>query len=74
MLTIFSTPIVGPRVGGVPEIVREDYTGRLVEAWDADGLAARSRSCSKLPITYRIWRLDAACPRVCFGYSGPALR
>jgi glycosyltransferase involved in cell wall biosynthesis len=32
-------PVIGSRVGGVPEIVREDCTGSLVEVGNADALA-----------------------------------
>jgi len=42
-------PIVGSRVGGVPEIVRDDYTGRLVEARDADGLAGAIKKLLEAP-------------------------
>jgi glycosyltransferase involved in cell wall biosynthesis len=34
------TPVVATRVGGLAEVVDDGITGRLVEAGDADGLAA----------------------------------
>ena len=33
-------PVVGSRVGGVPEVVREGETGVLREVGDVDGMAA----------------------------------
>jgi glycosyltransferase involved in cell wall biosynthesis len=32
-------PVIGSNVGGIPEIVREGYTGSLVEKGDAEGFA-----------------------------------
>lgn len=32
-------PVVGTRIGGIPEIVQDGTTGRLVESGDAEGLA-----------------------------------
>jgi glycosyltransferase involved in cell wall biosynthesis len=34
------TPVVATRVDGLPEVVRDGVTGRLVEPGDPDGLAA----------------------------------
>jgi glycosyltransferase involved in cell wall biosynthesis len=36
-------PIVGSNVGGIPELVADGVTGRIVEPRDADGLAAALR-------------------------------
>ena len=36
----YGLPVVGTRVGGVPDAVREDETGLLVEPDDVEGLVA----------------------------------
>jgi glycosyltransferase involved in cell wall biosynthesis len=39
------TPVLGSRVGGVPELVEEGRTGWLVAAGDLDGLCRAMREC-----------------------------
>lgn len=56
------TPVVAFRVGGVPEMVRPDRTGKLVPAGDVAGLAEMSREL--LEDRERLERLSSACRRV----------
>jgi len=55
-------PIVGSRVGGIPEIVRQDCTGTLFEAGDADALAAAIRKLLMSPD--RLGQMSIECRRV----------
>ena len=43
------TPVVGSRMGGIPELIEEGKTGELFEAGDVDGLvdAIKRIVCSK---------------------------
>lgn len=40
---MFMTPVIGSRMGGIPEIIREGETGMLFEAGNADDLEAKLR-------------------------------
>ena len=42
------TPVVATRVNGLPEVVRDGVTGRLVEPGDIDGLASAVSRCSTI--------------------------
>ena len=42
-------PVVGPRVGGVPEIVRHEVDGLLVDPGDVDGFASAMRCLAAAP-------------------------
>jgi glycosyltransferase involved in cell wall biosynthesis len=55
-------PVVGTRVGGIPEIVRDGCTGRLVEQGDAAALAGAIEEL----LTNAEWRAEMAgnCRRV----------
>ena len=33
------TPVVGAKVGGIPELIEDDINGRLFERKDSNGLA-----------------------------------
>ena len=41
---MYGTPVIGSRMGGIPELVREGETGLLFDAGDADGLERQLRA------------------------------
>lgn len=55
-------PVIAFRAGGVPEIVREDYTGVLVERGDVDALGVAIERLLKDPDCRR--RMSENCRRV----------
>ena len=42
-------PVIGARIGGIPELVREDETGATCPAGDVDALAGQMRRFADLP-------------------------
>lgn len=61
------TPVVATRVGGIPEVVRDGVTGRLVEPGDPDALAA-----AVLDVLGRRDALGAAGPESVRRFATPA--
>ncbi len=46
---MYGTPVIGSRMGGIPEILREGETGLLFEAGNADDLEAKMRYLLETP-------------------------
>jgi glycosyltransferase involved in cell wall biosynthesis len=42
-------PVIGTRVGGIPDLIEDGKTGWLVEPGDAGGLAEAMRDAVKMP-------------------------
>jgi glycosyltransferase involved in cell wall biosynthesis len=55
-------PVIGARIGGVPELVREEETGVLFASGDVDGLAAALDQFATLP-RGRLTEMGAAARR-----------
>lgn len=47
------TPVIGARIGGIPEMIREGETGLTAEAGNADDLAAQLSRMTALPLAER---------------------
>lgn len=47
------TPVIGARIGGIPEMIREGETGLTAEAGNADDLAAQLSRMAALPLAER---------------------
>ena len=60
---MYSTPVVGSRMGGIPELIRDGETGLLFEAGNADDLEDKLRYILQPEI---IERFTANCADVCF--------
>lgn len=43
------TPVIGARIGGIPEMVREGETGLLFESGNVEELATKLRECADMP-------------------------
>lgn len=46
---MYQTPVIGSRMGGIPELIREGKTGELFSAGDADELEAKLRKLLETP-------------------------
>ena len=46
---MLGTPVIGARIGGIPELIREGETGALFEAGNADELAEKLRKLLSAP-------------------------
>jgi glycosyltransferase involved in cell wall biosynthesis len=58
------TPVIGTRIGGLPEIVQDGVNGKLVEPGDVNALTSLLRSVIALPAeTIDRWRLALPTPR-----------
>jgi glycosyltransferase involved in cell wall biosynthesis len=69
------TPVVGSRIGGLAEIVRDGVDGRLVPANDAHALAAALREAARDPEhTIDQWRANAPTPRTMAQVASDYLR
>jgi glycosyltransferase involved in cell wall biosynthesis len=69
------TPVVGSRIGGLAEIVRDGVDGRLVPANDAGALAAALREVARDPEhTIDLWRANAPTPRTMAQVASDYLR
>jgi glycosyltransferase involved in cell wall biosynthesis len=55
-------PVIGARIGGVPELVREEETGVLFRSGDVDGLAVALDQLATLP-GERLAEMGAAARR-----------
>lgn len=53
-------PVVGSRVGGLPEVIRQDDTGILCEAGDVDGMAGAAISVLRDPDRWETMSGNAA--------------
>ena len=58
------TPVIGSRMGGIPELIREGETGLLFEAGDADDLEAKLRYLLETPDVLKAY--TANCKGVTF--------
>lgn len=47
------TPVIGARIGGIPEMIREGETGLTAEAGNADDLAAQLSRMAAMPLAER---------------------
>ncbi|WP_439273661.1 glycosyltransferase family 4 protein [Pseudochrobactrum sp. HB0163] len=47
------TPVIGARIGGIPEMIRQGQTGLIAEAGNADDLADQLRRMAALPDAQR---------------------
>ena len=41
---MYGTPVLGSRLGGIPELIQEDVTGQLLTAGDADAWTGAVKS------------------------------
>lgn len=53
------TPVLGSRIGGIPELIDEGKTGMLFESGNAKELKARIGQMFATPFEYRQIALDA---------------
>jgi glycosyltransferase involved in cell wall biosynthesis len=64
----FGKPVIASNVGGLPELVRQDETGWLVEPGDVNSLAQRMRSVTKIaPST--LAKMSQACKEFSYQFS-----
>ncbi|ODT15901.1 MAG: hypothetical protein ABS35_30065 [Kaistia sp. SCN 65-12] len=56
-------PVLGSRIGGIPELIEPGVTGELVEAGDRDGWIAALRAVLVDPGRLTVWRRNAEATR-----------
>jgi glycosyltransferase involved in cell wall biosynthesis len=64
----FGKPVIASNVGGLPELVRQDETGWLVEPGDVDALAQRMLSVTKTAPS-ALAKMSQACKEYSYQFS-----
>jgi glycosyltransferase involved in cell wall biosynthesis len=58
-------PVIGSRIGGIPEMIKQDETGFLFEPGDENGLAALLQNLSK----EQLRKMEPACQQAAMDHS-----
>jgi glycosyltransferase involved in cell wall biosynthesis len=61
----YGLPVIGSRIGGIPEMIRQDETGFLFEPGDDKGLAALLQNISK----EQLHNMESACQQAALDHS-----
>jgi len=61
----YGLPVIGSRIGGIPEMIKQDETGFLFEPGDEEGLATLLRNLSK----EQLGKMEPACQQAALDHS-----
>jgi len=61
----YGLPVIGSRIGGIPEMIKQDETGFLFEPGDEKGLAALLQNLSK----EQLRKMEPACQQAAMDHS-----